>query len=195
MQPNVMQKIHNMIWLVWACVIVYFFLWNFPNILELLTAQNQLRACLFLYILACALLARFYLTLYRKVDGKILGFLIFLGAFLIRLAALRYSAYVLDNDFAEYYNLGIYFYDGNYSAIQEVTLFYRVSKFGGIAVVYGLLAHIFSPTLLGFQLANCVITSLICLMIYILASIASKKAAFAAAFLYMVYPASISQHK
>lgn len=188
---NTEQRVHNLIWLILALFTGCFFVWNIPYVFELVTSKNCLRAYIFLYILACLLLMKLYLTFYRRLDGKTLGLFIFLGALFIRLAALAFRAYVPNDDFSLYYNLGIHFYEGNYEQIKEITLIYRDSKFAGIALFYGLLARIFSPTLLGFQLANCVITALICLMIYILGATASKKAALAAAFLYMVYPASI----
>lgn len=188
---NSARKIHNTIWSIWACIILCFFSWNFLYIYRMMTGQKLLWVCLFLYALACAFLAKLYLFLHRKMNRKRFGLIIFTGAFLIRLIALRFNAYVPDNDFLEYYRLGVDFYEGNYALIGAATIRSHDSKFAGIAVFYGTLAHIFSPSVVGFQLANCVITALICLMIYVLASFASEKAALAAAFLYTVYPASI----
>jgi len=191
LESNLARKIHDMIWMVWACIILCFFSWNFLYICKMVTGQGLLWVYLFLYILACALLAKLYLFLHKRVERKKFAFVIFTGAFLIRLIALGFNAYVPDNDFLEYYRLGIDFYEGNHALIGAATIGSHDSKLAGIAVFYGTLAHIFSPSVLGFQLANCVITALICLMIYVLASFASEKAALAAAFLYTVYPASI----
>lgn len=99
--------------------------------------------------------------------------------------------YLPTSDFARYLAYGQDFYQGNFDAIAEVAANYQMPKMAGLAVFNGLLAFLFTPTLLGMQIANGVLTALICVAIYFLMQTYHKPCALLASFLFLLYPANL----
>ena len=124
-------------------------------------------------------------------NGKKVGGIIFVIAILPRLILCIFDLYVPDNDFRKYLEMGQNIYYGNFAKVASVVDAYQLPSLGGLAVFNGLLAFLFSPTLIGYQLANCMMTSLSCVMLYYIVKDYNKNIAAIAAFLYAIYPANI----
>lgn len=181
----------NPFWYLWSIVIILLLTVNLFQVISILREPGPLRACVFIYAFFAAVLGACMCGCYRKSSKMQMAIFIFAGALMIRLIALFFGDYILSNDFENYFNLGNYFYSGNYEQILSTTQKYGIPKLAGIGILYGTLEHIFSPTLLGVKLINCIFTSIVCVEIYLLLALQSNRAAAISAFLYMVYPTSI----
>lgn len=108
-----------------------------------------------------------------------------------RLILCAFNFYIPTSDFKNYLDYGINFYYGRYDRILDVVSGYGLPEMGGLAVVNGIIAKLFSPQLLGFQIANCIITSTICILIWKIAKFRNETVAAIASFCFAVYPSNI----
>ena len=117
---------------------------------------------------------------------------VFVWAFIPRIACtLLLPEYIPTSDFKNYLLYGQYMVQGQYSKVADIVSQYRMPKMGGLAVINGFLSTLFSASVDGYQMANCVITALIAVFIYKLAVPVGKGCALGAALLYAVYPGNI----
>ena len=130
----------------------------------------------------------------RKVDlyckEKVLLFL-FLASFLPRMLLVTQRNYIPISDFNSYLEMGVHFAEGDKTFVNSLISHYQIPKFGGLAVFMGVIARIFSEKLIGFQIANIVLTSFICIFIYLCMEKYSRRNAFSASLLFSFYPANI----
>lgn len=128
----------------------------------------------------------------RRLPTLFFSLLLFVLCALPRLAVLHFHHYIATNDFANYLLYGQCFVQGNFApAADLIANYYQMPKMGGLVVFNGLLLHLFGDTLLGMQLANVVMTGLICVALYHLVRPLHEQAAWLTALLWMVYPSNI----
>lgn len=190
-RSRIAKKPESLFWTVWAGAIFLLLLRNTPAVLTCFLERNSLRAIIFLYIFSALLIFRFLYVKYKDCKDVKFCAILFVSALSIRLGFLIIGQYVPTNDFANYYELGRRFYNFDFSWIKNMVNGYQISKLAGLSIFYGILSWIFSPTLLGTQIINCILTSGICVFVFLLGRTFSRRAAFVAAFLYMVYPTNI----
>ena len=109
-----------------------------------------------------------FVKLYRwKSEFKIISVIFLLAAIpRLLLVFLNFEFYIPTSDFLHYFNFGRWALEGNYEAIAARVARYRLPMMGGLALYNGLIARIFSPTIVGFQISNVITTSLISVFIY-----------------------------
>lgn len=126
-----------------------------------------------------------------KYSKLYIGISIFLVALFIRLMFANIFNYIPTNDFINYYNLGMDFLNGNKGNIKSVISGYNIPYFGGLSVLYGLIYLFFGASYSGSQIAFSVISSLTCLIIYLIVSEINIKAAIISSIIFIFYPASM----
>jgi|GEM_PF-1529096 len=105
---------------------------------------------------------------------------------------LTFNIFTPINDFLLYFNFGHLMLNGDFDQIARAIASMQIPRLGGLAVHNGLIARIFSPTLVGFQIANIIITSFISCLIYLISiKFSTQKIAISAAMLFALYPANI----
>jgi len=134
-----------------------------------------------------------FVTLYRggKKSAAHWAAIVFCMALLPRLAAYLFIRYIPTSDFANYYEMGLAFARGDYAAVASQAATYHIPDFVGLGVINGCLLSLFGTDIRAFQLVHCVITSLSCAAVYLVAQRFDEKAAPVAGFLFAVYPANI----
>ena len=148
-------------------------------------------------VLAYCLLAIVFFTLIRRFNCRgchspwAWGAVIFFLALGARLIAYQYIVYVPTSDFANYYDMGVAFVRGDYAFIANTAAGYHISSFSGLGVINGLIMMLSGTDVRSFQLAQCVITSLIAAVVYLLARRVDEASAPAAGLLFAFYPANI----
>lgn len=158
----------------------------------LLSSKNgYFKFYLSIYLLLVFLFGYIYFKFIRNCSKKTLLIYIFFLAFIPRIIICLQENYVPMSDFNNYFNFGLNFYYGNFSEIARIVSMYGLPSFGGLALFNGLIMKLFSPTLWGLQLGNCIMTSFICIVIFGILNIYNYKAALIGAFLYAVYPSNI----
>lgn len=95
------------------------------------------------------------------------------------------------SDFGVYQQLGQAVVWGHPQFVADVVKQYQIREFAGLAVLNGLLGQIFSATTEGYQLASAVMTSFICVAVWLLGSQISRRVGYLAALMYCFYPASL----
>lgn len=95
------------------------------------------------------------------------------------------------SDFGVYQQLGQAVVWGHPQFVADIVKQYQIREFAGLAVMNGFLGKIFSATTEGYQLANAVTTSLICVAVWLLGTQVSKRVGYLAGMMYCFYPASI----
>lgn len=145
-----------------------------------------------LYFISVLIFVYLLYFLSNKLKERV-GIVLFTLSLIVRLLSLLSKLFVPMDDFKNYYEYGVNFYFGNYEDIAQVIAGYQMPKMGGIAVFNGILARIFSTTLLGSQIANCFITSCIVLLIYLLVKRINSDVAIIAGVIYAIYPSNIIQ--
>lgn len=125
-----------------------------------------------------------------KSNKQIFGIL-FLAAFVPRMIVIAFNLYVPVNDFKNYLEYGQNLYYGNLGKVSSVIQGYQMPKMGGLAVFNWIISILFSPTLAGFQIANCVVTSLTGAMIFLIGKNYHRKIAITASLLWALYPSNI----
>lgn len=152
-----------------------------------------------LYIQLCWLLMLCLITSYKvchyfsKDRNANISFFIFIIALIPRLYIVSLNVYSQTSDFVSYLNFGINMYNGNTSEVSRIISTYGLPNFGGLAVYNALIAELFSPTLQGYQIASCIMSSIITVLVYKLISPYNSKIAIIASILYAFYPSSIVQ--
>jgi len=144
-----------------------------------------LSVILIIFIIYCGYVCGLHNTKY------FFPFIIFFISLIPRLYVFSKQLYIPTNDFKNYYDYGINLYYGNFDVIATTIERYQMPKMGGIAIFNYVLLKLFSPTLIGLQFGNVIITSMICVEIYFIIKDESKWAAVIAAILYAIYPSSI----
>lgn len=100
--------------------------------------------------------------------------------------------YVPQNDFMNYFRMGQAFCAGDYQVILQTAQGYQISDFLGTGVLFGWIGKVFTPTVHGYLIANCIMTSCICVLVYAITRTFHAKGALLSAFLFALYPANIS---
>lgn len=148
-------------------------------------------------LLGYLVLAVVFLVLIRRLNRRgfcspwFWGALIFVLALGLRYFAFAHIVYSPTSDFQNYYKMGIAFTKGDYAAIAEQAAGYRISSFSGLGVLNGLIMLLSGTSVRSFQMAQCVITSLSCVAVYLLARRFDEGSAPAAGLLFAFYPANI----
>lgn len=126
-----------------------------------------------------------------KSHPVVWGIGIFCVALALRLAVYQVIVYTPESDFQNYYRMGVAFAQGDYACIAETSAGYHIPEFSGLGVINGLLMTAFGTNLRSFQLVQCVVTALTCVVIYGIARHIDRRAAPAAGLLFAFYPANI----
>lgn len=160
------------------------------NILTSLYKRGYVMIYIWAYIFLMAIIYALKDKIYACSRGKLL-FLIFLIALFPRLLLLSQRYYILSSDFKCYYDMGVHLAAGDKEFVRSLISQYQIPKFGGLACWEAVVAKLFSEKLIGFQLANIIMSSLICVFIYLCVENYSKRGGIIAAILFAVYPANI----
>jgi hypothetical protein len=140
--------------------------------------------------LAWAVLCFFML---RKIEGtRWTSAAVFVLALLPRLALAFVQTYTPTSDFANYWTLGQAFVQGDNSLIATMVAQYRILEFSGLAALWGGMQWISGGTMFGFQCLQCIITSGIAVLIYLLGNKADRLVGLIAAALYALYPSNLA---
>lgn len=196
-----MNRLANKVLLGILSLIIVVFIAYDPQFLKYLFVNGSTKGLFLPFWFGFIFMLGIYVFVYTKIkkydrNWKI-AFAIFALAVIPRLSTLFIGygidfPYIPDNDFAEYVKYGQNMYYGNYEAVaNKVSNKFHLPTHGGMAIFFGLISHIFSPTVIGFQTANIIITSLICVAIFYLAKDYNKNVAIIASLLYAVYPSNI----
>ena len=134
-----------------------------------------------------------FVKLYRwKSEFKIISVIFLLAAIpRLLLVFLNFEFYTPTSDFYNYFNFGQWVLDGNYEAIAATVTSYRLPMMGGLALYNGLIARIFSPTIVGFQISNAITTSLIGVFIYLIGKEINRKVALGASMFFALYLSNV----
>lgn len=167
-----------------------------PAVLSILQPGNEssghLYPLLLLWLAVTLLYAVLLARCERRLPTPLFAVLLFVLCALPRLAVLQFHHYIATNDFANYLLYGQCFVQGDFApAADLIANYYQMPKMGGLVVFNGLLLRLFGDTLLGMQLANVVMTGIICVVLYYLVRPLHRQAAWLTAMLWMVYPSNI----
>lgn len=175
----------------WASLLLIISLVNITGVFQYPHGNNYINLVLFFILILEALyIFFFYCTKGRFTDNQIF-LIIILIAFLIRIAFIPLSIYQPTSDFNNYFQAGCDFATNGFSSDYSLAENYGIWQFSGLSVLMGVQAMIFSPTLLGFQVSNCLITSIICGEIFLIGRKVDKGAAIIGAIFYTFYPTNI----
>ncbi len=116
---------------------------------------------------------------------------IFALALALRLAVYSVVEYVPTSDFSNYYRMGVAFANGDYAFIAQKAASYHIPDFAGLGVINGSVMRLVGTGVRGFQLAQCVVTSLSAVAIYWIARRLDNRSAPLAGLLFALYPANI----
>jgi len=140
-------------------------------------------SCLLLYIIIAFKI--------KKYSTPTICVIIFILAMLPRFVLMLGQFYIPASDFKNYFSFGQNIYYKRYDLVASVIDLYQMPKMCGLALLNGLIAYIFSPSLNGFITANILMTSSICVMLFALLKSINKTAGVVAGLLYAIYPSSI----
>lgn len=143
------------------------------------------------YIASALLCIPLYFSL-RNRHALLCAACVFCLALIPRLLIGFLFEYVPQNDFANYFKMGQAFCAGDYRTILQTAQGYQISDFLGTGVLFGWIGKLFTPTVHGYLIANSVMTSCICVLVYAITRTFHTKAALLSAFLFALYPANIS---
>lgn len=177
-------------------ILIYCFLFGpngreFWNLIVNGAERGYFLPLFWIYVLIVSILSLFYKKKLLSKNNLQICSSIFVFAIIPRLILCIFNFYIPTSDFKAYLEYGINIYNGNYDNVADIIASYKLPTMGGLAVFNGFFAHIFSPTLLGLQIANCVMTSCICVMLYVILKNYNHSVAAIAAFLYIIYPSNI----
>lgn len=183
----------------WHLVIIFVLFWGYfafnnPAIIGLFTnrteAGNFTQYVWLFCLIACIYF--FFATKLCKLKKKWVVISIFILAAVPRIAVVHTGYYIPDNNFLEYLRFGQDFYNRDFGNIARVVSEkFQMPKMAGIAVFNGLLSYIFSPTSLGMQVANIIMTSGIAVLIYLIMDCYDKIVAVVAGTMFAMYPSNI----
>ena len=145
------------------------------------------------YLFFFILYSFIFVKIYRWNNELKIIFTIFVLAALPRLLLvfINFEFYQPTSDFLNYLRFGQLMLSGNYEELANLIAIYRIPTMGGLAVYNGLIAFLFSPTLLGFQISNVITTSLICVFIYQIGKGINRKVALSATMFFTLYLSNI----
>lgn len=187
---------------IYACIYLFmsiFFLYGLTltnsskvtvSILMSLEKQGYVLFFVWGYICAFLILFKMRKKIFNLPQKDLILFLILLAA-CPRIFVMCQNHYIPTNDFERYYEVGVHFIEGDKALVNNFLAAYSISKFGGLVVFMGIIAKLFSVKLIGFQVANTVITSLICVFIYLIIENYNKRVAIIAGILFAIYPENI----
>lgn len=156
------------------------------------TSVGLFSPMLWLYIFICIVYTLCYTHIKNTNSNFKICINIFVLAVIPRAIVCLFNQYIPTNDFLEYLKFGQNMFYGRKADVANIIQNkYFYSKMGGLALFNDGIAHVFSPQLIGFQIANIIMTSFICVMLFVLVKKYSKNVGLIAAFLYTLYPANI----
>ena len=126
-----------------------------------------------------------------KYNTPAICVVIFILALLPRFLLMAGQLYTPTSDFKNYLSFGENILFRRYDIVAAIINSYQMPKMCGLALLNGAIAYIFTPSLNGFITANILMTSLICVMIFLLVKNINKNAGVIAGVLYAIYPSSI----
>lgn len=188
------HRICNVIFGLWACCLMVLWLANLSDLFSFYSGSEyqQYAPLLILAVIVTFVFLFVWLTATcHKYTQSKTAFIIFSVALLLRLFFLPSAQFIPSSDFAVYFEAGRDFALNGFHSAFHIEEVYKIPSFAGMAVLNGIIASIFSPTILGFQVANSIMTAGICVLIYKLGVQVNEKGAIAGACLYCVYPSSI----
>ena len=189
----------------WQLCVVFALFWGsylflcpavFPDVWTSLL-QNGADDPLFPYLTGFAVLAASYFAAWsalgRAQDKRLVLASVFILALAPRLWVVSTGWCQPYYDFLRYLQFGQHFAAGDFKWIADQIAAYVVSipTLGGVAVFFGVLCKLFTPTLFGVQLAGALMSSGICLLIAVFLWDYGQKTATLAALLYALYPGSV----
>lgn len=146
---------------------------------------------IFVYLLVICLSLLLYRLIIKTEKRYFTVIAIFAFSLIIRVGISLVIRYLPTNDFSSYYNFGVYMVNKDYKSILEIVSDYDLPSFAGMAFLNGLIAQVFGTTVLGLQIANGVMTSLIAVMIYVLGKSVKENYGIIAALVFSIYPSNI----
>ena len=167
---------------------------------SLLTTFNETGTFIILPILIfiSVILLSFFIYKYMlKINrGFIIIIVLFLFALSLRLTLASFTTISPDavwggGDFVNYINYSKWFINGEFDRIAVSASAYQLPSFGGLAILNGIIGILFSPSASGFQIANCIMTSVSAILLYQLGSLYNKKVGLISSLLFIIYPANI----
>jgi hypothetical protein len=155
--------------------------------------STYLMPYLFVYLLILATYGVVFAKLYKwDSELKIICAIFMLAAIpRLLLVFLKYDFYQPTSDFLNYLRFGQLMLQGNYEDVAHIISLYQIPTMGGLAIYNGLIAGLFSPTVVGFQISNVITTSLICVFIYQIGKTINRKVALGATMFFTLYLANI----
>lgn len=186
-------RIHKTIFFVWVVFLIALFVSMHTNIAAAITEHSGYARLIEVCIAAGIFLEYKILNkMTEQCSSCQMGIRIFVTAFAVRILTLPFSQYMPTNDFANYYEGACYFAEHGLSGgLYEPLAAYGIPTFAGQAAINGWLLRIFSPTLLGMQIVNCIYTAGICFLIYELGKELESSAGLAGACIYTFYPMGV----
>jgi hypothetical protein len=146
-----------------------------------------------IYLVLAAVSALFVYRSFRKESERPLawGVAIFCTALIARLIVYLFVFYTPANDFANYYEMGVAFANGDWAYISNMADSYQISSFSGIGVINGIWMVLTGTSARTFQLTQCVVTSFSSVAVYGLARRVDERSAPVAGLLFAFYPSNI----
>lgn len=183
----------KIIFSIWGIFILYMLIRQHADISDCLNAMaGHTRLLELLVIIMISAENYFFIKFSGNYTNMQKSILLFSIAMTVRIGVLPFFEYIPTNDFENYFNGALHFAENGFKGgVYDPLLSYGIPSFAGQAVINGLLLRILSPTLLGFQILNCLYTSGICVMIYLLGQEVNSRAALFGAVFYTFYPSNI----
>lgn len=143
------------------------------------------------FVILIGLLLVFSKYICDNTNIKIKILIIFFIAFILRsLIAISFDS-IPFNDFATYLNSAKSLAHNNIAPVSSDLYYNRYPELFGFIIWESILIKIFGYNLLALKLVNCFISSLTCVLIYIIGKSYNDKIGFVAACLYAIYPSQI----
>ena len=141
--------------------------------------------------ISCFLLYVIIAFIIRKYSTPVVCIIIFIMAILPRFILMIEQLYIPTSDFKNYFSFGQNIYYKRFDLVASIINSYQMPKMCGLALLNGLIAYIFSPSLNGLITANILMTSSICVILFLLLKNTNKTAGILTGALYAIYPTSI----
>jgi len=174
---------------------------HFGLMQEVLTFNNPIEDMMFflpmLWVFIFVLVI--YVIIYNKIEKLNKEYKVCFSIFILtatpRLALtfFEFDFSLPVSDFWWYWSFGDLVNQGDYYQVANRIAAYRLPWMGGLAVYNSLIARFFGSGLIGFYLANIITTSIISILMYLIAkSFTSRKVALIASLLFALYPSNIA---
>ena len=146
-------------------------------------------SAIFIFLIVAA--AAIYQHLKDK-KAPYIAFIIFICALIPRVLTIASFRYFPFSDNLTYFRLGLLLREGDLDAVAATSAaFHDPSSIAGLSVLNGILSSIFTPTVIGMQIANAFMTSLICVVVFFIGKEYDKRVGIVAGLLFTIYPANI----